>query len=219
MKTVVLCDFDGTISVKDMGYVLLNRFSRGDWEAIDRDFCAGKIGSREAYSRIARIVRGKEEDIRRFIQDHSEIDPHFVSFYRHCKTRGIDVKIVSDGLDFYIRTMLALHSLPEIPYYANGARCLGNDGLDVSFPFLNEECGLCGTCKKRLVQLHRKEYQRVLFVGNGLSDRCAAREADFVFAKDPLHAYCVCQDIPCRFFETFREVLQDLLTPPHHPAF
>ncbi|RPJ10842.1 MAG: HAD family hydrolase [Deltaproteobacteria bacterium] len=210
MKVVILCDFDGTISVTDMGYLLLNRFSRGDWEAIDQAFCAGKIGSREAYSRIAGIVRGKEEDILRFIQDHSEIDPHFVSFYRHCKARGIDVKIVSDGLDFYIRTLLALHNLSEIPYYANDALCLGDEGLHISFPFFNEECGLCGTCKKRLVQIHREQYETVLFAGNGLSDRCGAREADFVFAKDSLYAHCVAQDIPCRFFESFGEVLQDL---------
>jgi 2-hydroxy-3-keto-5-methylthiopentenyl-1-phosphate phosphatase len=45
MKTLVLCDFDGTISIRDMGYDLLNRFSSGDWEAIDQDFREGKIGS------------------------------------------------------------------------------------------------------------------------------------------------------------------------------
>ena len=213
MKKLILCDFDGTITIKDMGYVLLNRFSRGDWEAIDRAFCAGKIGSREAYSRIAQIVTGTEKDILRFIQDHSEIDPHFVSFYRHCKALGIDVKIVSDGLDFYIRTLLAIHNLSEIPYYANAARCLEEDGLDISFPYFNEECGLCGTCKRRLVQLHQKEYHTVFFVGNGVSDRCAAREADTVFAKDSLYTYCIDQDIPCRFFESFQDILRDLKNP------
>jgi 2-hydroxy-3-keto-5-methylthiopentenyl-1-phosphate phosphatase len=210
MKTVILCDFDGTVSVKDMGYVLLNRFSRGDWEAVDRAFCAGEIGSREAYSRIARIVKGKEENIRRFVRDHSEIDPHFASFYRHCKDRGVDVKIVSDGLDFYIRTLLEIHNLSEIPFYANEGRCLEDDSLEISFPFFNEECGLCGTCKKRLVKAHREEYRTVLYVGNGVSDRCAAREADFVFAKDLLYSYCTDQNIPCRFFESFREILLDL---------
>jgi 2-hydroxy-3-keto-5-methylthiopentenyl-1-phosphate phosphatase len=54
MKRLILCDFDGTVSVRDMGYVLVNHFTSGNWEAIDRDFCEGKIGSKKAYSRIAK---------------------------------------------------------------------------------------------------------------------------------------------------------------------
>src|SRR4030042_3051176 len=119
MKTLILCDFDGTISIRDMGYDLLNRFSSGDWEAIDRDFCEGKIGSKEAYSRIAKILKGNEKDLLGFIQKHSNIDPHFNSFYQYCRERDIDVKIVSDGLDFYIKMFLEIHYLSEIPFYAN----------------------------------------------------------------------------------------------------
>lgn len=210
MKILILCDFDGTISLRDMGYVLLNRFSSGDWKAIDRDFCEGKIGSKEAYSRIAKIIKGDEESVLHFVRTHSDIDPHFVSFYSYCREQGIDVKIVSDGLDFYIKNLLELHHLSEIPFYANGTRFHPGDKMELSFPFASEECGLCGTCKKKVVQVHRNEYDSILFVGNGLSDRCAAREADFAFAKDPLYSYCIQHDIPCHFFETFHQILSDL---------
>jgi 2-hydroxy-3-keto-5-methylthiopentenyl-1-phosphate phosphatase len=105
MKTLILCDFDGTISVEDMGYVLLTRFSSGDWEAIDRQFCAGNIGSKEAYLQIAEILRGDEPAIRRFIGQHSNIDSSFSAFYHACRQSGIDIKIASDGLDVYIRTV------------------------------------------------------------------------------------------------------------------
>jgi len=210
MKRLILCDFDGTISIRDMGYVLLNRFSSGDWEAIDRDFCEGKIGSREAYSRIAKIINGDEESVLHFIRNHSDIDPHFAPFYHYCRDQGIDVKIASDGLDFYIRALLELHHLSEIPFYANCSRFHPGKGMDISFPYASEECGLCGTCKKRLVQIHREEYDSILFVGNGLSDRCGAREADFVFAKGSLYCYCTQQDIPCHFFENFDTILSDL---------
>ena len=210
MKILILCDFDGTISLRDMGYVLLNRFSSGDWKAIDQDFCEGKIGSKEAYSRIAKIIKGDEESVLHFVRTHSDIDPHFVSFYSYCREQGIHVKIVSDGLDFYIKSLLELHHLSEIPFYANGTRFHPGDKMELSFPFASEECGLCGTCKKKVVQVHRNEYDSILFVGNGLSDRCAAREADFAFAKDPLYSYCIQHDIPCHFFETFHQILSDL---------
>ncbi|MGQ9644966.1 MAG: MtnX-like HAD-IB family phosphatase [Thermodesulfobacteriota bacterium] len=210
MKRLILCDFDGTISLRDMGYVLLNRFSSGDWEAIDRDYSEGKIGSREAYCRIAEIIKGDERGILDFVRNHSNIDPHFVSFYDYCREEGIDVKIVSDGLDFYIKIFLELHHLSEIPFFANRTRFHPGQGMEFSFPFANEECGLCGTCKKKLVETHRDQYDSIVFIGNGLSDRCGAREADFVFAKGALYRHCIQEDITCHFFENFGEILSDL---------
>ncbi len=202
-----------------MGYILLNRFSSGDWETIDREFCEGKIGSKEAYSRIAEIIKGDEKVILGFIRKHAQIDPHFSPFYRYCQQNEIDLKIVSDGLDFYIKTVLAIHHLEEIPGYSNGGCFLNDRGMDFSFPYFNEECGRCGTCKRRLVQIHRKEYDSILFVGNGFSDRCAAQEADFVFAKDSLYEYCVDQDIPCHFFHDFEEIQNDLKKRIHGIIF
>ncbi len=225
MKRLILCDFDGTISLRDMGYALVTRFASDDWKAIDRDFREGKIGSREAYFRIAKILKGDQEVIFGFIQENSNIDPHFISFYQYCQEKDIDIKIVSDGLDFYIKTVLQIHHLSDIPFYANHTYFQKEEGVKVSFPYSNEECGLCGTCKKALVQTHRKTYDSIIFIGNGISDRCAAREADFVFAKDSLYGFCIDQDITCHFFEDFGEILSDLKKPdftlssPRPPVF
>ena len=210
MKKLILCDFDGTISVQDMGYVLVNQFTSGNWEAIDRDFREGKIGSKEGYSRISKILNGDESTLLRFVQEHSDIDPSFSIFYQYCRKKGIDIKIVSDGLDFYIKKILEIHHLSEIPFYANATHFREGEGMDISFSHSNEECGLCGTCKKKLIQIHRKEYDSIFFVGNGFSDRCAAQEADFVFAKGSLYAYCIEQNITCHFFKDFQEILDDL---------
>jgi len=219
MKQLILCDFDGTISVQDMGYVLVTQFASSEWESIDRDFRERKIGSKEAYSRIAKILSGDEPTILRFIQEHSHIDPSFPTFYEYCHEKGIDIKIVSDGLDFYIKKILEIHHLSEIPFYANCTQFLRGNGIEISFPHSEEECGLCGTCKKKLIQKHRKDYDSIFFVGNGLSDRCAAQEADFVFAKDFLYNYCTEQDISCHFFNYFHEILGDLKKKIHGIIF
>lgn len=219
MKKLILCDFDGTISIRDMGYALVSRFCTGDWKAIDRDVCEGKIGSKEAYHRIAKILGGDKKGILDFIRKHSDIDPFFISFYRYCRKKNIEVKIVSDGLDFYIKTILEINHLSEIPFYANMSQWRGGEGIDLSFPYSNENCGLCGTCKKKLVQTHRKEYDCILFVGNGFSDRCAAKEADLAFAKDSLYTYCIDQDIPCHFFQNFGDILSDLKKRIHGIIF
>jgi 2,3-diketo-5-methylthio-1-phosphopentane phosphatase/HAD superfamily hydrolase (TIGR01509 family) len=193
-----------------MGYELLNRFSLGDWESVDREFCEGKIGSKEAYSRIENLFQGSEKEILDFVRTHSDIDPTFPEFYRTCKKSGIDVKIVSDGFDVYIRPILDLHGLSEIPFYSNVTTWGPGRHKTFSFPHGDEACGLCGTCKKRLVQTHRPQYESILYIGNGISDRCGAKEADFVFAKDSLYAYCIDQDISCHFFQSFQEILKDL---------
>lgn len=219
MKKLILCDFDGTISIRDTGYLLVNRFSLGEWQTIDREYREGKIGSKEAYSSIAKMLNGDEASVLRYLRRHSDIDPHFKTFYRYCLEHGIDVKIVSDGLDFYIRAILNAHDLPEIPYYANSARFLKKGGIRISFPHSNEECGLCGTCKMQIVRSHRNAYDRIFFVGNGFSDRCAAREADLAFAKDSLYPYCIDQDISCHFFENFHDILADMKKRIHGIIF
>ncbi len=209
MKRLVLCDFDGTISLHDLGFLLMTRFSSGDWEAIDQDYREGRIGSRAAYAQIAHLWNGSKPDVLSFVQAHAQIDPHFVAFYRFCKEQGIDLKIASDGLDFYIRTILEVHGLSEISVMANEAR-FDRKGIELSFPHWNGSCGHCGTCKARIVQNHRNEYSRIYFVGNGPSDRCGARQSDFVFAKEGLYLICIEEGLPCHFFETFWDIQHDL---------
>ncbi len=219
MKQLILCDFDGTISTEDMGYALVNRFAIGDWRSIDRQFSEGKIGSIEAYSQIAEIIRWDVHAILDFIRAHSVIDKFFPYFYQYCCNAGIHVVIVSDGLDFYIKALLDAHHLSMIPFYSNLTRFLKEQKIEISHPYINEECRLCGTCKKQLIQLLRKNYESVFYIGNGLSDRCAAREADFVFAKDGLYNHCIEQDIPCHFFQNFGEILNDLKKEIHGVIF
>lgn len=209
MKSLILCDFDGTITLQDITYLLVKHFYKGNWETIAQDFKTGKITSQEAYLRIAERWKGNEKEVREFLIHQGKIDPTFLTFYQYCRQKGMDIKILSDGLDFYIQTILEAHQLLEIPYYANECRFQKNGRIELSFSHSNGECGLCGTCKKRLVQIHRKEYDSILFVGNGFSDRCAAKEVDWVFAKGFLYRFCIEQDIPCYFFQDFQDVLRD----------
>lgn len=210
MKRLILCDFDGTISLQDITYLLVRQFCKGNWETIAQDFTTGKITSQEAYRQIAEMLKGDEKGVRDFLRHHAKIDPTFPAFYQYCRKKGIEVKILSDGLDFYIKAILEANQLSEIPFFANGCRFKRDGKIEVSFPHANEECGLCGTCKKRLIQVHRKEYDFILLVGNGYSDRCAAKEANWVSAKGSLYRFCIEKDIPCYFFQDFEDILRDL---------
>lgn len=85
---LVLTDFDGTLSLTDVGYEVLLKFSGKGWDDIDRDYCEGRIGSLEAYGRICAILDGNREDMLRFVAENTVVDPHFGEFYAFCRERG-----------------------------------------------------------------------------------------------------------------------------------
>ena len=48
----------------------------------------------------------------------------------------------------------------------------------------------CATCKPAIMRRLSRAGATTIFVGDGLSDRCAAECADIVFAKKSLELYC-----------------------------
>lgn len=214
MKHLILCDFDGTISMRDMSYELLCSFTRGNWEEIDRLYREGKIGSREAYEQIARICEVTPEEIENFIMERALIDPYFGRFHEFCLRRDIDLKIVSDGFDIYINRILEHHALPLIPIFANRISFRRGGRIRFEHPCYNPDCGLCGTCKRAILLEERPFYDRITYIGNGYSDRCAAQEADWIYAKEVLFEHCVREGIDCTYFDHFGEVMDDLSKQP-----
>ncbi len=214
MKHLILCDFDGTISMRDMSYELLCSFTRGNWEETDRLYREGKIGSREAYEQIARICEVTPEEMESFIMERSLIDPYFGRFHEYCLRRDIDLKIVSDGFDIYINRILEHHDLPPIPVFANRISFRRGGRIRFEHPCHNPDCGLCGTCKRAILLEERPFYDRITYIGNGYSDRCAAQEADRIYAKEVLFEHCVREGIDCTYFDNFGEVMDDLSRRP-----
>ncbi len=210
MNHLILCDFDGTISVRDMGYELVSTFARGNYEEIDQQYRRGEIGSREAYGLIAEMFEATPEQVEDFIVQRSLIDPYFGRFHDYCLRRGIDLKIVSDGFDIYISRFLEFHDLPTIPFFANRISSKKDGGIRIEHPHLNRDCGLCGTCKRAILLHERPFYNIITYIGNGYSDRCAAREADRVYAKEVLFEHCVQAGIDCSYFDHFGEITEDL---------
>ncbi len=50
-SSFVICDFDGTITLKDSTDLLLDRFADPAWLDIEKEWLLGKIGSRECLER------------------------------------------------------------------------------------------------------------------------------------------------------------------------
>ena len=205
-RILVLCDFDGTASTVDVGNELLDRFTGDGWEDIDRDYCDGKIGSRIAYIKIAPLFRGSRAHMLDFVFEKAVLDPHFKDFYGYCRRRGMDLKIISDGLDFYIEAILKRNGFPEIEFFSNTVIFQEDGRLSIAFPPPSPECGQCGNCKSRIVQQSRLFYDRIIYIGDSYSDVCPAKNADLVFAKNILFQKCSENGTHCIHYDHFDDI-------------
>lgn len=205
-KTLIITDFDGTVCTSDLGNHIINEFSTASMDDVEKDYVKGKIGSRIAYERIAERLRGSKEQMLDHVLAVEQLDPYFLEFFSLARSKGIDMKIVSDGLDFYIRAVLEKYNLAEMEYFCNRAVFRTNDLLSVEFPQKNEFCGRCGTCKSRILNSYRIMYNEIVYIGDGYSDFCPSRYADVVFAKKILFQKCEQEGTPCFRFNDFSEI-------------
>lgn len=201
----VLCDFDGTIATTDVGSNFFRTYAgRPEWEELIEAWKKGEIGSRDCLTEECRLVRVTRDEVVSFVQTF-EIDEYFAAFVRWCDGREIPLAVVSDGLDFYIAQVLKRFGLSRLPVYANHLR-FTDGGIEPEFPHFEHGCLSCGNCKGYHVREYKKLFGKVIFVGDGYSDRCALEVADLVLAKKGLAKLCKLLRKPCFEVEDFRDV-------------
>ena len=193
----VLVDFDGTISLQDVGDVLLSRFvaDQDEVRRMDQLYVDHVKGSRELIAWDMEVLPRDPEVLHREV-DTIPLDVTLHELVRVVHDHGAALEIVSDGVGFHVERMLARLGLAHLPVATN-ATVLGYGGAGVTFPYGHPACLVCGTCKRERVRRHQAAGRVVLFVGDGPSDRYAAHHADVVFAKAALAAWCDASGIPC----------------------
>jgi len=199
----ILCDFDGTIAVKDVTDSLLDRFALAGWEEIEEEWVSGRIGSRDCMARQVALLRASRQELDEAL-DAIEIDPGFPDFVALCREEGLPLTVVSDGLDYAIRRILSRHGLSDLPIVANHLEMVGEDQYRLSFPYANPDCKKgSGTCKCRTAKRLCGTSDLSLLVGDGTSDMCAAGSVDLVFAKHKLLTHCREKGLPVVAYRDF----------------
>jgi HAD superfamily phosphoserine phosphatase-like hydrolase len=196
-------DFDGTISPVDISNSFFTSFAGEDAHRAVEEWKQGLISSTECLKREIAAYPGDLSTLREYA-GMQPIDEGFVALRDECRRRGIPITIVSDGLDYYISAFFEEHGI-DADFRSNQLEVSGSDWR-LSFPYHNDECGGCGNCKSSHVDEARKEGKFIIYVGDGLSDRCAASQADMVFAKGDLRGYCEEKAIPYYPFDNLGDV-------------
>ena len=202
LKCQVLVDFDGTIATVDTTDRLLERFADTGWQDIEDEWKAGRIGSRECMVRQIALLRATPDELDQFVAG-IEIDPAFPAFVALCRSRGLSVTVVSDGLDRTVGAVLARHGL-DLPYRANQLEWLGGDRWRLLFPHGRADCrSLAGNCKCQFASAPPGTVRVV--VGDGRSDFCVAGQAELVLAKSALARHAAETGLTHFPFQSFAE--------------
>jgi 2,3-diketo-5-methylthio-1-phosphopentane phosphatase len=216
---ILFLDFDGTISRCDVVDVILEAYADRAWLDVERQWQGGTIGSRDCLRAQIGLVRASREQMNALL-DRVEVDAGFLPLLETCARHRIPVHIVSDGFDYCIARILERCG-PDVNRLLRGAKIcashlesLSGDRWIADFPFADSLCEHgCATCKPRAMQRLNPARASSFFVGDGLSDRYAARSADVVFAKASLAAFCAEQGVPHNRFDTLAQVATQLDDP------
>jgi 2,3-diketo-5-methylthio-1-phosphopentane phosphatase len=212
------CDFDGTISKQDVTDLVLERFALPEWHDIEEDWIAGKIQAAECMRRQVALIQASRQELDLFL-DEVDIDPHFLAFNRFCHENQIRLTVVSDGVDYFIRRVLARHGMSDIEVIANRLVLeITGDRTDFSLaqPFANNNCNAgSGVCKCAIVAPAGPHF----YVGDSRSDFCVSHDAMFVFAKYKLVDYCEANGIPYVAYADFSDVTRTVETLIREPAW
>jgi len=203
-------DFDNTIATVDVLDDLVQRFSvTQDWMALEEAWRRGAIGSKECLDGQLREVRVTDSEFSKYLASIT-LDPAFPHVVRLLRSQGIEPVILSDSFCLVIERILAHHGLGDLKVYANEL-CLIEERLMPSFPHL-DGCARCANCKAQYLLAAKQQGRTTFYVGDGLSDVCAAKHADFLFAKDTLLANCRREGRVCIPFESLSDVHTYLTT-------
>ena len=202
---MVQSDFDGTISVLDVTDTLLQRFGQSGWQELEDAWERGEIGSRECMKGQVALLDMSEDELRAHL-DTIEIDPGFSGFVGTARAHGIQVQVVSDGIDYAIRHVLQRHGLGHLEVIANRLVAAGERSWRLESPWASARCQRAsGNCKCERLAEQQGLHGRVLYVGDSTSDFCVSHTADFVLAKYKLIAHCEQHGISHAPFETFAQ--------------
>ena len=206
----IFCDFDGTISTKDIGYDLFDTF--GSQEPLHDDLVAGRVGIREYWRGIVQTVREPltPEKLDEYLLS-IPIDPSAKALVALVKEQNLPLMILSDGLSSYVHRYLELHEITDVPIVCNRSRITDSGELEVEFPYAADGCTCpSAVCKRNVVLTSSHPDERIIYIGDGLSDFCPVECADVIFAKGSLAAHCNAGGLPHHSWKMLFEVVREL---------
>lgn len=207
-KTIIQCDFDGTVTIGDVGFLLLDAFAEDNWRESLEKYRNGKITVGRFNKLAFALVNATREEMESYIRKKIEIRSGFTELVEICRSKQIKFAIVSNGLDFYIKTALASLGINDVPVHAATTVF---DGHGVQVDYISPAGKILDEgFKESHAQAFLDSGYRIIYIGNGYSDFAAAKMADKIYAIDSLARHCTRENVMCTRFDTLHEVAEEI---------
>ena len=207
-KTLVQCDFDGTITEDDISFAMLDAFAVGDWRQLHAKYEEGKISVGRFNQDAFAMVKADRRSLLEIAMSKVRVRPGFHQMVTCCRSKGFRLVIVSNGLDFYIEEILRDIGLADIEVFA-AKTSFHPDGVKVQY-IGPDGSQLDEGFKDAHVNSFLGEGYRIIYVGNGVSDISPARRCHYIFATGNLLDHCKQANLDCTSFTDFNEVVRVL---------
>jgi 2-hydroxy-3-keto-5-methylthiopentenyl-1-phosphate phosphatase len=208
VKVLVQCDFDGTITEEDISFLLLDAFASSDWRRLLAEHREGKISVSCFNTRAFVMIKEPKQTLGKFVRQKARLRAGFHELLTICQRNCFRFVIVSNGLGFYIKTILATIGINNIEVYAAQTQ-FGHDGLKTRY-IGPEGTELHDNFKETYIRHFLKNGYRIIYIGNGVSDIPSAGLAHHVFATGPLLAHYKETNLNCTPFVDLNDVVNGL---------
>ena len=213
MKTAVQIDFDGTVTIEDVSFLLLDTYVGSVWREYLKEYSTGKISVGAFNKKVFGMMQADRKTMTDMVltSERVKIRPGFRKCLEYCAGKDYKIVIVSNGLHFYIEAILKKLGVDGIKgleiyaakneFYPGGVKVayIGPDGKELEAGF-----------KEAYTSMLVNKGYRVIYMGNGDSDIYPARQAKYIFATDQLLKRCRTDKLDCIPFNDFFEVIKGL---------
>jgi 2-hydroxy-3-keto-5-methylthiopentenyl-1-phosphate phosphatase len=203
-KFAIITDFDGTITTRDIGNALCTHFGtmKPGKEVKDYDT---KEDPSIWFNRFFGPIKVSKEEFESIILSYAIVKKGFEELVFFTQEHKIPFEIVSGGLDIYIKPVLKKHNLPPLPIYCVRG-VLSPKGIKVDFP--DYPTTPLDDFKAQRVKYYKNKGYITVFLGDGLVDLEAAKQADILFATGYLAELCDKNNISYKDFKDFTKLLK-----------
>ncbi|KAK3672681.1 hypothetical protein LTR78_007493 [Recurvomyces mirabilis] len=224
-KIICFSDFDGTIFMQDTGHILFNAFGCGSdrREVLDQQIKSGERSFKDVSEEMWGSLDVPFEDGFEALKSGLVMDQDFKVFHDFCLNNSIPFNVISAGLKPILRRVLdhfiGEESSSSIEIVANEAT-IDEEGHTWKPQWrhqneLGHDKALSINEYKDQAKLESEDgtIPMIIFIGDGVSDLPAAREADVLFARRglALEEYCQKNQIKYTPYDTFADIQREII--------
>jgi 2-hydroxy-3-keto-5-methylthiopentenyl-1-phosphate phosphatase len=207
---LIACDFDGTITERDTLHLIVAEYGSSDlWNRIEPRILSGETSIEQAMQEEFAAVRATHDQVRDLVLREAGLRRGFPEFVRWARERDHRLIVFSSGFRSVIDEILDHWGIEGLEVVSHEA-LFSADGCRLVWSDRGELCVECGRHCKRHDLRGRSRGERLVYIGDGISDRCGARMADVVFARAQLADDLAADGVAFTRFEDF-DLVRDRL--------